>query len=893
MGSEKIILSVNGNTVGCSNGEKKLLAYLRDDLRLTSVKEGCGEGACGTCMVLVDGKATRACIPTVAKLQGKNIVTVEGLSQREKEVYAYCFASAGAVQCGYCIPGMVISAKGLLDANPDPTRADIRKAIRGNICRCTGYVKIIDAILNAAVFFRDNSPIPKQEFSGRLGEDFFRVDAEEKTLGTGLYTDDVIVEGMVFAKALRSKYPRARVLSIDFSEAERHADCIRIITAGDVPGDIKCGHIVKDWDALIAAGGVTRYVGDAIALAVTSCADTLDEVLALIKVEYEELPPLTSPARSLAEGAPSIHENGNLMNRQFIKRGDADAAIAASKHVVSKHYSMPFIDHAFMEPECAIAVPEGDDGLLLYTGGQSVYDEQHEISGLLGIPVENIRVKSMLVGGGFGGKEDMIVQHHAALAAWLTKKPVKVKFSREESLKVHPKRHAMEIDFTTACDEDGKITAVKAEIISDTGAYASLGGPVLQRACTHAAGPYNFQNVDIVGMAVYTNNPPGGAFRGFGVTQSAFCMESNLNLLAEMVGISPWEIRYRNAIRPGQVLPNGQIADESTAMAECLLAVKDVYEKAPYAGIASCFKNAGRGVGLPDTGRCIISVEGGKIHVRSSAACIGQGMLTVLTQMVCQTLSETQGEPQSELLAEPRGETFGRTVSISPGVIVAELPDTSRTPDSGTTTASRQTVISGEAACIAARKLKADIDEQMAIGEPMANMTAEEALQALEGREYYGEFCPETDPMGSEKPYPVSHVAYSYAAQVVELDEQGKVMKITAAYDVGTVVNPKAAQGQLEGGIIMGVGYGLTEEFPVTGGYPTAKLGTLGLLRATDAPEIETVFVNSGASLPAAHGAKGMGELSTIPTAPAIQGAYYKLDGIFRQKLPMEGTFYK
>ena len=864
MHTKTISLTVNGKQVKCPDGSKKLISYLRDDLRLTSVKNGCGEGACGTCMVLVDGKATRACVPVIAKLEGKSVVTVEGLSAREKEVYAYCFAAAGAVQCGFCIPGMVISAKGLLDLNPAPTRLEIKKAIRGNVCRCTGYIKIIDAISMAAELLRENLPIPKPEFSGKLGEDFFRVDAEEKTLGTGLYTDDITVDGMVFAKALRSKYPRARVLSIDYAEAERHPDCIRIITAGDVPGNIKCGHIIKDWDALIAVGGITRYLGDALAIAVTNSFETLDEVLSLINVDYKELVPLTSPAQSLAEGAPKIHENGNLMNRQFIKRGDADAAIKATKHVVTKHYSMPFTDHAFMEPECAVAVPDGDEGILLYTGGQSVYDEQHEISSLLGIPAEKIRVKSMLVGGGFGGKEDMSVQHHAALAAWLTKKPVKVRFSREESLKIHPKRHAMEIDFTTSCDENGKITAVKAEIISDTGAYASLGGPVLQRACTHAGGPYNFQNIDIMGKAAYTNNPPGGAFRGFGVTQSAFCMESNLNLLAEMVGISQWDIRFQNAIRPGQVLPNGQIADESTAMAECLLAVKDVYENAAYAGIASCFKNAGRGVGLPDTGRCIISIENGKIHVRSSAACIGQGMLTVLTQMVCETLN------------------------ISPNYVVAEFPDTSRTPDSGTTTASRQTVISGEAACIAAKKLRFDLEQKTAGGK-----TTEEALHILEGMEYYGEFCPETDSMGSDKQFPVSHVAYSYAAQVAELDEQGRVKKVTAAFDVGTLVNPKSAQGQIEGGIVMGIGYGLTEDYPVENGYPTAKYGTLGLIRADDTPEIQAFFVNREAHLPAAHGAKGMGELSTIPTAPAIHGAYYKMDGVFRQKLPIEGTYYR
>jgi len=865
--------TVNGQAVQCHVETKKLITFLRDDLRLTSVKEGCGEGACGTCMVLVDGKVTKACIPAVSKLEGKSVVTVEGLSSREREVFAYAFAAAGAVQCGFCIPGMVISAKGLLDSNNDPDRIDVKKAIRLNICRCTGYTKIEDAILLAAELLRENTPIPAGDFKGILGEDFFRLDAAEKTLGTGLYVDDFAVDDMVYAKGQRSEFPRARVLAIDASEAAAHPDCIRVITAADIPGSNKCGHIVKDWDALIAVGDVTRYVGDAVALVVTRTKETLDEVLNLVKVEYEELPAVTSPTHALAEGAPDIHEGGNLLSLQTIKRGDADAAIAVSKHVVTRHYSLPFTEHAFMEPECAIAVPYNDNGndsgILLYSGGQSIYDEQREISGLLGIPAEIIRVKSMLVGGGFGGKEDMSVQHHAALAAWLVKKPVKVKFSREESLKIHPKRHAMEIDFTTACDENGIITAVKAEIISDTGAYASLGGPVLQRACTHAAGPYNFQNVEVIGKAAYTNNPPAGAFRGFGVTQSAFAMECNLNLLAEMVGISPWEIRYRNAIRPGQVLPNGQIADESTALAECLLAVRDAFEKSPYTGIASFFKNSGLGVGVPDVGRCIISIEKGKIHIRSSASCIGQGMATVLTQMVCETLA------------------------VSPDFITVEPPDTSRTPDSGTTTASRQTVFSGEATVLAAKKLLSDMENAAFDSAAFDSAATEKILQKLEGKEYYGEYKPDTDPMGSDKPYPVSHVAYGYAAQVAELDEQGKLIKVTAAYDVGTLVNPKAAEGQIEGGIVMGIGYGLTEDYPVENGYPKVKYGTLGLLRATDVPEMEVFFTKKDDRLPAAFGAKGVGELATIPTAPAIQGAYYKLDGIFRQKLPMEDTYYR
>ncbi|MCL2426272.1 MAG: selenium-dependent xanthine dehydrogenase [Oscillospiraceae bacterium] len=856
-----ISLIVNGQRVETASDNIKLIALLRDELRLTSVKEGCSEGACGTCMVLVDGKIMRACIPTVSKLEGKSILTVDGLSEREKEVYAHCFATAGAVQCGFCIPGMVISAKALIDNNNNPTHDDVKRAIRGNICRCTGYVKIEDAIILAAKYFRENMQVTESENAGRLGKSLYRLDADEKTLGTGVYTDDVIVENMVYAKALRTKYPRARILKIDSENARAHPDCITVITAKDVPGNIKCGHLIKDWDALIAEGEITRYIGDAIALVVSKNENSLNELLELVDVKYEELTPLTSPKMALAEDAPLIHDSGNILSRQQLKRGDPDKAIENAKYVVTKHYSLPFTEHAFMEPECAIAMPDGEDGLFLYTGGQSVYDEQREISGLLGIPEEKIRVRSMLVGGGFGGKEDMSVQHHAALVAWIIKRPVKIKFSRQESILVHPKRHAMEIDFTTACDENGIITAVKAEIVSDTGAYASLGGPVLQRACTHAGGPYNFQNIDVRGTAVITNNPPAGAFRGFGVPQSCFAMESNLNLLAEMIGISQWEIRYRNAIRPDQELPNGQIADESTALVECLLAVRDAFDKSESSGIACGFKNSGLGVGVPDIGRCILSVDNGKIYIRSSAACIGQGMATVLTQMVCETLG------------------------ISSEHIVVEAPDTSRTPNSGTTTASRQTVFSGEAAVVAANELKKDL--------------LDKSLHDLDGKEYYGEYKPETDPMGSDKPNPVSHVAYGYAAQVVELEKTGKVKKVTAAYDMGTVVNPISAEGQIEGGIVMGIGYGLTEDFPVDNGYPTAKYGTLGLLRAPDAPEIETIIVKSNRtaskktkSAPA-YGAKGVGELATIPTAPAIHGAYYRLDGKFRQKLPMEDTYYK
>ena len=859
---------------GCvyeTDQDKRLIDFLREDLRLTSVKEGCSEGACGTCTIIADGKKIKACVQKLSRMDGKTLVTVEGLSAREKEVYAYCFAQAGAVQCGFCIPGMVISAKCLLDVTPDPDRIAIKKAIRGNICRCTGYKKIEDAILMAARYFREGLEVPVSDSGALLGQEYRRVDAKEKVLGTGLYVDDIVLPGMIYAKALRSRYPRAMVNKIDISKALAHEDCVTVLTAKDVPNN-KCGHIKKDWDVLIPEGTWTHYIGDALALVATKHKETLDEVLSLIEVDYTELEPVTDPVAALRSDSPLVHASGNLLTREVCQRGNADKAIASSKYVVTKHYSVPFSDHAFMEPECAIAFPEGD-GVHLYTASQSVYDEQHEIAYILGLPNEAVVSESMLVGGGFGGKEDMSVQHHAALVAWITKRPVKVKFSREESVKYHVKRHAMEMDFTTACDENGYLTGMKAVIYSDTGAYASLGGPVLQRACTHAAGPYNYQDVDIVGYGVYTNNIPAGAYRGFGVTQSCFATECNINLLAEMVGISPWEFRYRNAIRPGQVLPNGQLASKDTALVQTLLAVKDDFESHPYAGIASCMKNSGVGVGIPDTGRCILSVEAdGLLHVRTSAACMGQGVGTVCIHIVC----ETTGLP--------------------PALLCHERANTARTPDSGTSTASRQTLFTGEATRRAAVKLKQALEALCREEARTSGFSEEEArrlLQALSGREFYGEYVGITDPMGSDKENPVSHIAYGYATQVVILDENGKLEKIVAAHDAGTVVNPQAAQGQIEGGVVMGLGYGLTEDFPVEGGYPKLNYGRLGLMRATDVPDIEVKFVKSDEVSELAYGAKGIGEICSVPTAPACQHAYYRLDGRFRTKLPLQDTFYK
>lgn len=850
-----MILNINGKDTDVS-GDRKLMSVLRDDLHLKSVKDGCAQGACGACTVLVDGKAVKACVQKASFFEGKKIMTVEGFSDREKEVYVYAFGEAGAVQCGFCIPGMVVCAKALLDVNPEPSRNDIRKALRGNYCRCTGYQKIFKAVELAAKMFRENIPVPVQSEAAHVGQRIPRIDVCDKVLGTGQYVDDIELPGMLYGSVVRSRYARAVIKSVDTSKAAALEGVKCVLTAKDIPGAAKSGHLKKDWDVLIGEGMITHYAGDAIVIIAAVNGQIASSAAELVEIEYEELPGVFSPDEA-AKDEIIVHRNTsdtNLLSSEHLVRGNADEALKNSRYTVTGHYSVPFTEHAFLEPECCVAVADRENGqITIYSSDQGTYDTQREVSSVLGIPPENVHVKNKFVGGAFGGKEDVVLQHHAALLSWYTGKPVKIHFTRDESILVHPKRHAAEMEFTTGCDENGILTGMKAVIVTDTGAYASLGGPVLQRMCTHAAGPYNYRNIDIDGKAYYTNNPPAGAFRGFGVTQSCFATESNLNLLAEKVGISQWEIRFRNAIRPGQELPNGQIAAEGTAFLETLMAVKDVYDSNPGAGIACAMKNAGVGVGLPDWGRCVVSIEEGKAVIKAGASCIGQGLGTVLLQILCETCGLTRKE-------------------------VKYVQSETAYPDSGTTSGSRQTLVTGEAVRRAGLKLKEDLREH--------------TLSELSGRQYTGEYLAATDPMGSSKKNPVSHVAYGYATQVAILGEDGFVEKIVAAHDVGKAVNPTSCEGQIDGGVVMGMGYALTEDFPLKDGIPTARYGTLGLLRSDKVPEVDTILVEKNKEN-LAYGAIGIGEITSIPTAPAIAGAYYNRDGKFRTKLPLEDTPYR
>ena len=882
--------TVNGQTVQAEKNQK-LIRFLRDELRLTSVKDGCSEGACGTCHVLIDGKATKACVPSTDKLEGKTILTVEGLSDWEKDVYTYAFGKAGAVQCGFCIPGMVISAKALLDANPAPTREEAAFAIRNNICRCTGYVKIIDGILLAAEILRTGK-LPEEKKTGYgVGERAVRVDVAEKVQGYGKYPDDLYVDGMLYASAVRSKYPRARVLAIHKEKAEALPGVVGVYTAEDIPGEIKVGHLQQDWDAMIPVGRITHYLGDAICLVAAETKEALEQAKALVEIDYEPLKPVFSPTYASQPFAPLVHESGNLLCEKHVSRGNADQAIRDADYVLMYHYETPYTEHAFLEPECAVAYPD-EDGLTILSTDQGAYDTAREVSRLLGLPKEKIHVTNMLVGGGFGGKEDMTVQHHAALVAYLTGRPVKVKLRRKESMLVHPKRHPMKVTITMGCNRDGLIQGVKAEVVADTGAYASLGGPVLERACTHAAGPYHYENFEITGKAYYTNNPPAGAFRGFGVTQTCYAMEMTLTKMAHELGISPWEIRYRNAIRPGQTLPNGQIAPPSTGLVETLEAVKDICEQNKNVGIACAMKNAGVGVGIPDTGRCIVAVKDGKLHIRSGASCIGQGLGTVLTQIVC-TMLHCERED-----------------------IVYEAANTVNAPDSGTTSGSRQTLVTGEACRRACQKLLAAAGADVRVSDysGIAHRQGMESLpggnssgtvgtelpegasvdwKALEGQEFYGEYLAKTDPLGAQDvANPVSHVAYGYATHVCVLNDDGTIREIDAAHFVGKAINPLSCEGQIEGGVTMALGFTLTEHYPLYDCIPSARFGTLGLFRADQVPPIHSILVEKeGQDM--AFGAIGIGEITTIPTAPAVAGAYFALDGEMRTSLPLMKTPYE
>ena len=845
-------LTLNGERVTAHpRADESLLELLREEFGLCSVKDGCApEGSCGACTVIVDGKAVVSCAQKATRIEGKHVMTQEGLPDEKRRVWADCFVAAGASQCGYCSPGIVMKAEVLLEKNPDPSRDEIAHALLGNLCRCTGYVKIVDAIRLVAAA-RRGEPAPVPDTSGRVGARSARYRGADLALGDNTYVGDMTAEGLLHGAVRFAEHPRAHVLRIDTARATAYPGVVAVITAADVPGDRTQGSLTKDWRQLVAEGEITAYVGDVLAVVAAETQHAARGAAALIEVEYEVLEPVTDPFEALADDAPKLHPGGNVLSVSHVRRGDVDTALAASTHVATESFRTQFIEHAFLEPESAFVTPEPDGTFHVYSQGQGVWDDRRQIAGLLGVPEEQVRVTQTTTGGAFGAKEDLNVQGHAALIALRTGRPVRLTLSRKESLRFHAKRHPMWLEYTVGCDADGHLTALRARIVGDTGAYASVGDKVLERAAGHACGAYKVANVDVEATAVYTNNPPCGAMRGFGVNQSNFAVEGMLDILAELVGIDGWEMRWRNAVDVGDRFGTGQKLGPGVGVKATLLAVRDAYSGARYAGIACGVKNTGIGNGVPEGGHVILRPESdGTVTLYHSWTEMGQGVHTVLQQIACEELG----------LLPAR---------------VHVLVDTERELETGQTTASRATVLGGRAVIAAADKVKAALD-----GGP---------LESLAGQEFEGKFTVDwTTPNDAEEP--VTHVAYAWATQVVLLDDEGRLEKVVAAHDVGKAINPTLIEGQIEGGLHMGLGQALSEEFVVERGVPvTETLKSLHIIPPSGMPEVECILVEVPQP-EGPYGAKGVGEAALVPTAAAVAGALYAFDGIRRTRLPMKGS---
>jgi len=853
--AQRIEFHVNGDAVEVDAApDETLLDVLREHLGLLAAKDGCQpEGYCGACTVLVDGRARVACSQAASKFAGKEIVTLEGLGDQEREAFALAFAATGASQCGFCSPGIVMKAHDLLRKKPDPSRSEIASALGGNLCRCTGYVKVIDAIEMAGRIAAGHEQ-PHLDFSGRLGTRTPKYEAFEMSLGIKPFIADMSVEGMLHGALCFSEHPRAEVLRIDTTKAAAMDGVVAIALAADVAGERAVGCIYDDWPVLVAEGESTRYVGDVLAAVAATSRYTARRAAAAVEIEYRVLEPVTDPEMALRPGAPMVHDKGNLHKKWAIKRGDADAALGNSAHVVTETFQTQFIEHAFLEPESALAY-DTDEGMRVFSGGQGVWDDRRQIARILGEPEDRVRVTLVSNGGAFGAKEDLGVNGQAAVLARLTRRPVKLTLSRDESIRMHSKRHPLRMTYTLGCEANGKLTGIKARIIGDTGAYASVGDKVLQRACGHSCSAYELEHVDVEASAVFTNNPPCGAMRGFGSNQANFAMEGALDRLAAEVGLDGWEIRYLNALETGSTFGTGQVLGEGVGLKKCLDAVKDAYKGARYAGVSCAVKNVGVGNGLPEYGRASVEVaDDGSILIRHSWTEMGQGVHTVLQQVACEELAEAGVELKNVRVAV----------------------DTEREFATGQTTASRGTFLGGLAVKRACEKLKAELNGSL--------------LSELAGREFTGEIeFKVTQPMDDPE-LARSHICFGWGAQVVILDDAGKIEKVVAAHDVGRVMNANLLEGQIEGAVHMGLGHSLTEEFIVRDGHvETPTLKSQGIIPAKGMPTVECIFIEEPQP-EGPYGAKGVGEIGLVPTAGAVAAAVHAFDGRWRTSLPMKDS---
>ncbi len=845
-----IIFKLNGKQIEYTgNVNQSLLKHLRLDHKITSAKDGCSaQAACGACTVEINGQAKLACVTKMSKLQDAEIYTLEGFPAYVKETIAKAFVNKGAVQCGFCSPGFVARTKVLLQDNPSPTIEEIRKAIKPHLCRCTGYKKIEDGIHEAAQALKENKTIEITKTSGKIGVSQPKYQAYETAIGARDFVDDIHFEGMLFAALKFSDHPKAKILSIDTKEAENLQGVYRIFTAKDIPGEQKVGLILQDWSVMIPEGETSHFIGDVLAGVVAESDEIARQAVALIKVGYEVYEPLTDVFKAIE--AERIHpERPNNFDTSQFTIGDAQKAIKNAKYSSKGSYQTQRIEHAFLEKEAAIAKPDGKGGIELFSQSQGVYEDRRQLAMILGISEENVRVTLVPNGGGFGGKEDLSIQGQTALFAFILQKTVKLTLTREESIRLHPKRHPVFMDIEIAANEKGKLTALKLRAIGDTGAYASVGMKVLERVAGHASGGYFIPEIDIEAKTVYTNNIPSGAMRGFGANQVAFALESCIDDICEQAGFDRWQFRYDNALVDGLSTSTGQKL-HGVGIRACLDAVKNDFYSAKFAGLACAIKNSGVGNGMVDESKVKIEiVSGNHIRLHHGWTEMGQGVHNMALQTLCE---ETNLNPE----------------------IIEVLVDTEAQIKTGMTTSSRATALVGLAVINAAKAFKEDIKGK--------------TLAELSGKTYKGVYtCDWTTKPGTEVDEQLTHYSYGYAAQICILDDNGNIAKMVAAHDAGKIMNPMLFEGQIEGGVHMGLGYALKEDLPMKDGFLVHdKMRKLGVLRAHETPEIVVKGVEVKDPV-GPYGAKGIGEIGLVPTAAAVANAFYRFDGIRRYKLPL------
>ena len=882
----KINFTLNGKPAEVSyEPGMNFLEVLREECGIVSAKNGCApEGVCGCCAILVDGRPVLSCLRKPEQMEGHEIVTLEGVPEPMRRVMGEAFVLEGGVQCGFCIPGIVVRAVPLVEKGATEDRVAIAKALDGHLCRCTGYGRILDAVQTAGEAWKDGGRMPSQEprrhnyfgeqfglsrdpaFDKRInkrkygiGQVIPRMGGFQQTLGETAFVDDMRVPGMLHGALVLSEHPRAKVLAIDATAAAAMPGVVRIFTAQDAIGERGTGLNVPDLPIFVAVGETTCCVGDFLAMVVADTAFHARQAAAKVKVDYQALEPVTDPLKALEPGATQVHGTDtvrpapNLIGTNAFARGDVDAVFAAAAHVIEQTFSTQAIEPAFLEPEACLVLPQGK-GVKVHTQSQgSIYDQQ-QVARILNVPPEEVEIALSPSGGAFGAKEELSIQAQTALAAFLLQRPVKMVLPRKQSTQHHVKRHPMVLHYKVAADAQGRLLAVRARIVGDAGGYAGTSAKCLLRAACHSCGPYRVPNVDIESKAVYTNNPTSGAMRGFGTNQAHFAMEGVMNILAERVGVDGYDIRERNILNPGDAFATGQIMRDSVrGMRESLLAVKDIYKTAKYAGIACGIKSTGIGNGTVDGGYIKIRVlEGGRLRVLNGYTEMGQGVYTATLQAVCE---ETGLSPEN----------------------IEVVWDQEMGQKCGETWASRATTLSCAAARRAARRLAADMKKL--------------PLEKLAGLEYEGDYlCEFTTRPGTpeSRANPTTHLTFSYSTQVVILDDDGRLERVVAAHDVGRAINPRLCAEQMEGGVHMGLGYALSENFPSTRGVPDSLLlRDTGILRAKEMPPVDVILIEVPDEV-GGYGAKGVGEVGCVATAGAVAGALYSYDGIRRFHLPMQ-----